>query len=100
MEHLYSQQSRSAWRLFFAGIGPLIFLFTYLFVLRWSGRTFLIPDDYGAVVVCSLVGTIIMVMQPLRVLWRTVAIICHLLLSMALFGWWRLLSRPVLNDII
>jgi hypothetical protein len=99
MVHLTSQQSRTGWRLFLASIGPLILLFAYLFVFRWSERTFLKTDDYGAVIVCSLLGAIIMAMQPVRIWWRAVAIICHVVLCMAFFGWWRLFSRPVLNDI-
>jgi hypothetical protein len=85
--------------LFLASTGTLVLLFAYLFVFRWSERTFLKADDYGALIACSLVGTIIIAMQPLRIWWRAVAITCHIVLSMALFGWWRLLSRPVLNDI-
>jgi hypothetical protein len=99
MEHLTSQQSRAGLRLFLASVGPLILLFAYLFVFRWSERTFLKADDYGALIVCSLVGTIIIAMQPVRIWWCAVAITCHIAFSMALFGWWRFLSRPVLNDI-
>jgi hypothetical protein len=99
MERSKPQQIGMAWRLLFAGIGPLSLLFTYLFLVRWSGRAFVTAGDCAAVIVCSLAGTIIMAMQPLRIWWRGIAILFHIALSIALFGWWRLLGRPVLNDI-
>ena len=71
----------------------------YFFVFRWSERTFLKAEDYGALIVCALIGTVIFAMQPSRIWCRAIAITCHIVISMALFGWWRLLSRPVLNDV-
>jgi len=99
MERSKPQQIRIAWRLLLAGIVPLSLLFTYLFLFRWSDRAFVTAGDCTAVIVCSLAGTIIMAMQPLQIWLRGIAILFHIALSIALFGWWRLLGRPVLNDI-
>jgi hypothetical protein len=99
MEGSKPQRTRIAWRLLLAGIGPFSLLFAYLFLFRWPGRALVTTGDYTAVIVCSLAGTIMMAMQPVQIWLRGIAILFHIALSMALFGWWRLLSRPVLNDI-
>jgi hypothetical protein len=56
-------------------------------------------DDYIAVTACALFGAITIGVQPLRFSLRAVSIVLHIGLSIALFGFWRLLSRPVLNDV-
>jgi hypothetical protein len=99
MKHSISQQNATPWRLFPACFVPLVLLSVYLFVFRWSGRLFTTQGDYVAVIVCSLLGAILIGVRPLRFWLRAVSIVLHIAVSLALFAFWRLLSRPVLNDI-
>ena len=99
MGHSISQQNATRWRLVSACLVPLVLLCVYLFVFRWSWRFFSVPGDYIALTACALLGAITIGVQPLRFLLRAVSIVFHIGLSIALFGFWRLLSRPVLNDI-
>jgi hypothetical protein len=99
MERSISQQNATAWRLVPACLVPLVLLCVYLFVFRWSWRFFSIPDDYIAVTACALLGAITIGVQPLRFSLRAVSIVLHIGLSIALFSFCRLLSRPVLNDV-
>ena len=76
-----------------------VLLSAYFFVFRWSGRFFTTLDDFIAVIVCSLTGTILIGVQAQRFWFRVASIMFHIAVSIALFGFWRLLSHPVLNDI-
>ena len=99
MKQTDSQPGAIAWRFCFVGIAPLMLLSVYLFVFRWSGRFFMTPSDYVAVLACSLLGTIFIVMSPLPFGLRILSVTLHIAVSLALFAFWRSLSRPVLNDI-
>jgi hypothetical protein len=99
MEHSSPQQGRTAWSLVVLGNAPLVLLSVYLFVFRWSERFFMTQCDYGALLACLSLGVFLIAVQRQQVRLRVVNIIFHIALSLALFGLWRLLSRPVLNDV-
>lgn len=80
---------------------PIALLAGYLFLIRWPHGTNATTGDYCAVVACTLLGIVPLLMtnRPASGAMRILAAGGYVVLTGLVFLSWRWLSQPLLNDI-